>query len=48
MSIKLSVIVTVFNEEENVVALIKKIKSALQDIEYELIYVDAGSTDRTL
>ena len=48
MSIKLSVIVTVFNEEENVVPLIKKIKPALQDIEYELIYVDDGSTDRTL
>lgn len=48
MSIKLSVIVTVFNEEENVVPLIKKIKTALQDIEYELIYVDDGSTDRTL
>lgn len=48
MSIKLSVIVTVFNEEENVVPLIKKIKTALQDVEYELIYVDDGSTDRTL
>lgn len=48
MSIKLSVIVTVFNEEENVVPLIQKIKTALKDIEYELIYVDDGSTDRTL
>jgi glycosyltransferase involved in cell wall biosynthesis len=48
MSIKLSVIVTVFNEEENVVPLIQKIKTALKDVEYELIYVDDGSTDRTL
>jgi glycosyltransferase involved in cell wall biosynthesis len=48
MSIKLSVIVTVFNEEENVVPLIQRIKTALSDIEYELIYVDDGSTDRTL
>ncbi len=48
MSIKLSVIVTVFNEEENVVPLIQRIKTALKDIEYELIYVDDGSTDGTL
>lgn len=48
MSIKLSIVVTVFNEEENVIPLIEKIKTELKDIDYELIYVDDGSTDLTL
>lgn len=48
MSLKLSIVVTVFNEEDNVVPLIQRIKTALVDINYELIYVDDGSTDRTL
>jgi glycosyltransferase involved in cell wall biosynthesis len=48
MSPKLSVIVTVYNEEENVRPLIAAIKAALLAIDYELIYVDDGSSDRTL
>ncbi len=48
MSRKLSVVVTVFNEEENVIPLVERIRAALVDIDYELIYVDDGSTDQTL
>lgn len=44
----LSVVVTVFNEEENVRPLVERISIALKDLEYELIYVDDGSTDRTI
>lgn len=48
MSVKLSVVVTVYNEEENIIPLIERIKTALDGMEYELIYVDDGSTDNTL
>ena len=48
MSIKLSVVVTVYNEEENIIPLIERVQSALDGIDYELIYVDDGSTDGTL
>jgi glycosyltransferase involved in cell wall biosynthesis len=45
---KLSVVVPVMNEEENVSLLIQKIREALQDWEYEIILVDDGSKDRTV
>ena len=45
---KLSAIVCVFNEEENVKPLIASIFSALKDIDFELIYVDDGSSDGTV
>ncbi len=48
MSVKLSVVVTVYNEEENIIPLVERIKTALAGMEYELIYVDDGSTDNTL
>lgn len=48
MSVKLSVVVTVYNEEENIIPLVERIKTALTGMEYELIYVDDGSTDNTL
>ncbi len=48
MDLKLSVVVTVYNEEENVRPLIEQISTALRDFEYEIIYVDDGSTDGTL
>jgi glycosyltransferase involved in cell wall biosynthesis len=47
-SLKLSVVVTVYNEEENVVPLVQRISAALEGYAYELIYVDDGSTDGTL
>ncbi|MEL6657516.1 MAG: glycosyltransferase family 2 protein [Bacteroidota bacterium] len=48
MSVKLSVVVTVYNEEENIIPLVERVRSALDGIDYELIYVDDGSTDGTL
>lgn len=45
-----SVVIPVYNEEDNVEALHESLKKALDklDIEYELVIVDDGSTDRTL
>lgn len=47
-NLKLSVIICVFNEEENIVPLNKRINESLQGIDYEIVYVDDGSTDSTL
>ena len=44
---ELSVVIPVYNEEENIKPLIEKLNSALQGIEYELIFVDDGSADNT-
>lgn len=45
-----SIVIPVYNEEDNVEALHASLKEALDklNIEYELIIVDDGSTDRTL
>ena len=45
---KLSVVVCVYNEEENIRPLIERISKALKDYEYEIVYVDDGSTDNTV
>lgn len=45
---KLSVVVTVYNEEENIKPLVERLHNALQGIDYELLYVDDGSRDNTL
>ncbi len=45
---KLSLIITLFNEEENVKPLLAKIKHALVNFEYEVILVDDGSIDNTV
>lgn len=47
MAIKISVVVTVYNEEQNVQPLIDQISEALEGMEYEIVYVDDGSTDDT-
>ncbi|MEO0732488.1 MAG: glycosyltransferase family 2 protein, partial [Bacteroidota bacterium] len=44
----LSVVVTVYNERENIRPLIDRINAALTGMDYEIIYVDDGSTDGTL
>ena len=46
----LSVVIPVYNEEENIQLLHAKLKEALVifDSEYEILFVDDGSTDRTL
>lgn len=48
MQLLLSVVVTVYNEEENVRPLLEQLHSALDGIAYEIIYVDDGSRDGTL
>ncbi len=45
---KLSVVISVFNEEENVRPLVEQLTAALDGIDYEIVYVDDGSTDGTL
>jgi glycosyltransferase involved in cell wall biosynthesis len=46
----LSVVIPVYNEEENIRLLHESLKKALDplDKEYEILFVDDGSTDRTL
>ncbi|MFT4761174.1 MAG: glycosyltransferase involved in cell wall biosynthesis [Paraglaciecola sp.] len=48
MSPYLSVVVCVYNEEDNVRPLVEQITTALQGFEFEIIYVDDGSTDDTM
>lgn len=45
---KLSVVVTVYNEAPNIRPLVERISEALEGIDYEILYVDDGSTDDTL
>ncbi|HEU4700627.1 MAG TPA: glycosyltransferase family 2 protein [Gemmatimonadales bacterium] len=44
---RLSVVVPVYNEEENVGPLVDAVRAALPDGAWELLLVDDGSTDRT-
>jgi glycosyltransferase involved in cell wall biosynthesis len=44
---ELSVVITVMNEEENIKPLLDAVRNALVNIDYEVILVDDGSTDRT-
>ncbi len=45
---KLSVVVPVMNEEDNIKPLFDAISNALEGIDYELIFVDDGSKDKTV
>ena len=45
---KLSLVISVFNEEENIVPLHQQITEALKDYHYEVIFVDDGSSDTTI
>lgn len=44
---ELSIIITVMNEEENIKPLLESIRGTLTGIDYEVILVDDGSTDKT-
>lgn len=44
---KISVVVTVYNEEKNILPLIRQITTALEGFDYDIIYVDDGSKDST-
>ena len=45
---EISVIIPVCNEEGNVAQLQKELEMALDDVAYELLFVDDGSRDRTI
>lgn len=47
MSIGLSVVIPVYNEEDNVAPLAREIVTALVGTSFEILFVDDGSTDRT-
>jgi glycosyltransferase involved in cell wall biosynthesis len=44
---ELSIVITVKNEEENIKSLLEGVRAALSGIDYEVILVDDGSTDKT-
>lgn len=44
---ELSVVITVMNEEGNIQPLLEAVRNALSGIDYEVILVDDGSTDKT-
>lgn len=44
----LSVVVCVYNEQDNIKPMIEQIERALEGMDYELVYVDDGSKDQTL
>lgn len=45
---RLSVVVPLYNEEDNVALLVEEVAAALQGWDFELLLVDDGSTDRTV
>lgn len=45
---ELSVVITVMNEEDNIAPMVEAVHNALQQMDYELIFVDDGSTDATV
>ena len=45
---EVSVIVPLFNEEESIVILQSELSAALKELDYEIIFVDDGSSDRTV
>ena len=45
---KISIVICVYNEEDNIIPLVKQIHEALSGSSYEIIYVDDGSTDSTV
>ncbi len=44
----ISVVVPLFNEEDNIATLQKELAAALSGIEHEIVFVDDGSVDRTV
>ncbi len=47
-SLAVSVVVPLFNEEENIPILQSELTGALAGLDYEIIFVDDGSSDRTV
>jgi dolichol-phosphate mannosyltransferase len=44
----ISVVVPLYNEEDNIIELQREIATALEGLDYELVLVDDGSTDATV
>lgn len=44
---ELSIVITLMNEEENIRPLLEAVRAALNGIDYEVVLVDDGSTDKT-
>jgi glycosyltransferase involved in cell wall biosynthesis len=44
---ELSLVITVMNEEDNIKPLLEAVRTALADIDFEIVLVDDGSTDKT-
>jgi glycosyltransferase involved in cell wall biosynthesis len=44
---ELSLVITVINEEDNIHPLVEVIRNALTGLDYEVVFVDDGSTDAT-
>ncbi|WP_057940463.1 glycosyltransferase [Algoriphagus resistens] len=44
----ISVVITVYNEEDNIKPLLEATYSALEEIDYEVILIEDGSTDNTV
>ena len=47
-SLAVSVVVPLFNEEENVPILQSELRAALSGLDYEIVFVDDGSVDHTV
>lgn len=47
MSIELSVVVPCYNEEENISLIADAVSEAFFDVDYEIVFIDDGSTDGT-
>lgn len=45
---ELSVVITLLNEEDNIEPLFKNLRTALRGFDYEVVFVDDGSTDNTV
>lgn len=45
---KISLVISIFNEEENIKPLIERIDESLKGLDYEVIFVDDGSRDDTV
>ncbi len=44
----ISIIIPIYNEESTILPLHQKIQNAMKDLDYEIIFIDDGSTDNTL
>ena len=43
----ISIVIPIFNEEDNIICLSKSIVEAINDIDFEVLFVNDGSTDNS-